>query len=102
MKDFHLALVVLTADLLCVGNAVGKDDKKARSAAAVLFKEPLSKDADAMVRLGVMYANGKGVLEDDKEVVKWCRKAAELGETPMRRTIEPNHRQCISPQPKHN
>ena len=26
-----------------------------------------------------MYAKGKGVLEDDREAVKWTRKAAEQG-----------------------
>ena len=28
--------------------------------------------------LADMYANGKGVMEDDQEAVKWYRKAAEL------------------------
>ena len=32
-----------------------------------------------MYMLGVMYAKGMGVIEDDKEAVKWYRKAAELG-----------------------
>jgi hypothetical protein len=27
-----------------------------------------------------MYDNGEGVLEDDKEAVKWLRKAAEQGD----------------------
>ena len=29
--------------------------------------------------LGVMYANGNGVPEDDAEAVRWYRKAAEQG-----------------------
>ena len=29
-------------------------------------------DADAMFFLGIMYGKGKGVIEDDKEAVKWC------------------------------
>jgi len=29
--------------------------------------------------LGMMYGNGEGVLEDDKEAVKWYRKAADQG-----------------------
>ena len=36
-------------------------------------------DANAQLLLGVMYDHGKGVLEDDKEAVKWYRKAAEQG-----------------------
>ncbi len=33
----------------------------------------------AQFKLGVMYANGKGVPEDDKQAVKWYRLAAEQG-----------------------
>jgi uncharacterized protein len=33
--------------------------------------------ADAQYNLGVCYANGQGVTEDDAESVKWFRKAAE-------------------------
>ena len=36
-------------------------------------------DATAQYKLGVMYANGKGVLKDDAEAVKWFRLAAEQG-----------------------
>ena len=36
-------------------------------------------DADAQVKLGVFYDNGRGVPEDDTEAVKWYRKAAEQG-----------------------
>ena len=37
-------------------------------------------DADAQFYLGVMYASGQGVPEDDAEAVKWYRRAAEQGE----------------------
>ena len=36
-------------------------------------------NADAQCNLGVMYEDGDGVPEDDKEAVKWYRKAAEQG-----------------------
>jgi len=36
-------------------------------------------NADAQLRLGLMYANGKGVPENDAEAVKWYHKAAEQG-----------------------
>jgi len=35
--------------------------------------------ANAQYNLGVMYANGEGVPEDDKQAVKWFRLAAEQG-----------------------
>jgi uncharacterized protein len=34
---------------------------------------------NAQYNLGVMYAIGQGVPEDDAEAVKWYRKAAEQG-----------------------
>jgi len=85
MKTYRLALVILAVGLLCVGNAVGQDEKKAESDAAVVrFERTLAEakagDAIAMRNLGDMYAVGKGVTEDDKEAVKWYRKAAELGD----------------------
>ena len=35
--------------------------------------------ADAQYLLGLMYANGEGVPENDAEAVKWFRKAADQG-----------------------
>ena len=37
-------------------------------------------DADAQNSLGVMYAKGQGVAQNDAEAVKWLREAAEQGE----------------------
>ncbi len=37
-------------------------------------------DADAQYNLGLMYANGEGVAEDDTQAVYWYRKAAEQGD----------------------
>jgi hypothetical protein len=36
-------------------------------------------DADAQYNLGIMYATGEGVPEDDAEAVRWYRLAAEQG-----------------------
>ena len=37
-------------------------------------------DADAQFQLGVMYAEGRGVLKSYVDAVKWYRKAAEQGD----------------------
>ncbi len=37
-------------------------------------------NARAQYNLALMYANGKGVLKDDKEAIKWFTKAAEQGD----------------------
>ena len=36
-------------------------------------------NASAQYNLGLMYENGRGVLQDDKQAVYWYRKAAEQG-----------------------
>ncbi len=36
--------------------------------------------AGAQCRLGVMYAEGQGVMQDDRESVRWFRLAAEQGD----------------------
>tara|TARA_B100000315_G_scaffold260404_1_gene321478 strand:+ start:2710 stop:3309 length:600 start_codon:yes stop_codon:yes gene_type:complete len=37
-------------------------------------------DVNAQSKLGMMYANGKGVAQDDSEAVRWWRKASEAGD----------------------
>ena len=37
-------------------------------------------NADAQFNLGLMYANGQGVRQDDAQAVQWYRKAAEQGD----------------------
>ena len=37
-------------------------------------------DASAQFNLGIMYANGQGVLKDDAEAMRWYRLAAEQGD----------------------
>ena len=45
------------------------------------FKELAEQgEAAAQFNLALMYANGRGVLQDDKEAVKWYTKAAEQGD----------------------
>lgn len=51
-----------------------------------IAKEPVApaislaeRDAEEQYNLGVSYANGNGVPEDDKEAVRWYRLAAEQG-----------------------
>jgi len=44
-------------------------------------------DAAAQSNLGVMYDNGEGVPEDDKEAVKWYRLAAEQGYAPAQSNL---------------
>ena len=46
---------------------------------ADLRRKAAAGDAEAQTKLGVRYANGRGVRKNYKEAVKWYRKAAEQG-----------------------
>ena len=71
---------VFAADLLKGLEALQSGD----FANALQELRPLAEqgNADAQFALGVMYANGKGVAEDDTQAVYWYRKAAEQGDAP--------------------
>jgi TPR repeat protein len=36
-------------------------------------------NADAIVHIGVLYQNGRGVARDSAEALRWYRKAADQG-----------------------
>lgn len=54
--------------------------QKARELIDALIKRAEAGDANAQYALGSMYANGKGVPQDDAEAMKWWRLAAEAGD----------------------
>ena len=75
--------------LLLAAPAWGQDFKKGVQAyeggdyaAALQEWRPLAEQghADAQFNLGIMYANGQGVPQDDAEAWKWWRKALALGD----------------------
>ena len=68
--SFIRTLLIVLAVAVCT---VAADDLEA------VRKKAEAGDADAQHYLGVMYAYGKGVAQDDTEAVKWYRKAAEQG-----------------------
>lgn len=55
--------------------------KRGDYAAALREFRPLAErgDAGAQHNLGVMYTHGHGVPKDDREAVKWYRRAAKQG-----------------------
>lgn len=44
-------------------------------------------DAHAQFSLGMLYAEGESIPEDDAEAVKWYRKAAEQGHSPAQHNL---------------
>jgi TPR repeat protein len=69
-------LTALLAICVCLVIGCGEKTMDFESLKALAEKE----DAKAQTNLGLMYETGEGVEKDDKEAVKWYRKAAEQGE----------------------
>ena len=67
------AFAVIVAVGLSAARLMGQGDLAAIHGAAE------QGDAEAQLRLGVMYANGEGVLKDPAEAIRWYRLAAEQG-----------------------
>jgi uncharacterized protein len=95
MKRAVLKFILVAISLL----AVGCGDQSQKDAASYQegldayaqgnFADALKKlqpiaeqgNADAQLRLGLMYREGKGVPQDDKQALAWFSKAAEQGQT---------------------
>ena len=87
MKNLHVLLMVSL--LTCAGGvAIAQDlDAGLKAAQAGDFQTALKEwkpladqgHAYAQYNLGLMYANGEGVAEDDAEAVRWYRLAADQG-----------------------
>ena len=86
LRSGFLALVFLLATA-CSENAGPYENglaayQRGDYATALHFWRPLAERgvAQAQNNLGLMYANGQGVPQDDAEAVKWFRLAAEQGD----------------------
>ena len=86
-----LMAAALALGLGVAGSGVASEDPLDDGAAAFAQKDyatamklwrPLAEhgDAKAQFNLGLLYDDGQGVAEDDKEAVKWYRLAAEQGD----------------------
>ena len=84
MKKLTLALLLILscATAWAADLAKGVAAYKAGDFVTALAEfKPLAEQGDAIAQyvLAMMYSEGKGVIEDDKEAVKWYRLAAEQG-----------------------
>lgn len=82
-----LVLMFLAAKTLSAAAQDGLDQglaayRSADYAKAAEIWRPLAEkgNAAAQYRLGTLYAEGKGVAQDDKEAFKWFQRAAEKGD----------------------
>ena len=75
MKKEILALLVVVA---CWGSTLQANDWK-NAPISEVQKAAEQGLAEAQIVLGLMYARGEGVAQDDKQAVAWYRKAAEQG-----------------------
>ena len=77
MKNIALLIGLAT---LALGSSVAAQEKPPLPQEVVeLIEKAEAGDAEAQGRLGSKYRYGIGVVRNDKEAVKWFRKAAEQG-----------------------
>jgi TPR repeat protein len=81
--------MVCSLAVLAGSGAQGADNTIEASQATPETLLPLAKqgDADSQRRLGVLYAYGKGVPQDDSQALFWIRKAAEQGDARAQRDL---------------
>jgi len=72
----HLLRVAVAVMLMALTGVVSA--QTAQDVAA-LRERAEAGSATAQFNLGVMYANGRGVLQDDTQAVAWYRRAADQG-----------------------
>jgi len=96
---FKFVLIVVFLAVTGCGDQSQKDaasyqeglDAYAQGNYAVALKKlrPMAEqgNADAQLRLGLMYREGKGVPQDDKQALAWLSKAAEQGQTEAQENI---------------
>jgi hypothetical protein len=53
--------------------------------------------AEAQYNLGVMYAKGRGVEQNEAEALQWIRKAADQGNEPAKQALERLQQQPMNP-----
>lgn len=80
---YLLVAVILMASLPSYADWQAANDSLQAGDYATAFKEikPLAEQGNALAQfnLGLMYDNGEGAPQDDKEAAKWWRLAAEQG-----------------------
>ena len=75
-----MCCLVATANAAPFDDAVAAYDRGDYAQALKMFRQLATKgNAVAQFNLGLMYANGRGVSQDDEEAVRWYRLAAAQG-----------------------
>ena len=70
--------LLLTILAICLSVPLLADEKKEKEEFEKMKHSAEKGNVVAQNNLGVMYEKGQGVEQDDKEAVKWYRKAARL------------------------
>ena len=76
----YAPLLLLLAACCSSTAVVAQDAPLTTDQVAVIRQLAEQGNAGAQYNLGVMYANGEGVAENDAEAVKWYRLAADQGD----------------------
>lgn len=88
-KNFVVYAMACSLSVFAVCCAEGADNNVADSRATPEVLLPLATkgDANSQRELGVMYAYGKGVQQDDTQALLWIQKAADQGDARAQRDL---------------
>ena len=75
----HAVLAIIVFSILALIFTTPAQSQTPEEEIADLRARAEQGDATAQLVLGLMYADGRGVLPDDAEAVRWYRLAAEQG-----------------------
>jgi TPR repeat protein len=90
IRTYFVASVLVCSLSVFAGCGAGRVVNKAADSSATpeeLLSLATKGDAHSQTALGVMYAYGKGVQQDDKQALFWFRKAAEQGNARAQRDL---------------
>ena len=78
-RGMCIAVTVAALSLAVLSSACSQEQISEQPSSEELIRSAEQGDAVAQAALGVSYANGDGVPQDDAEAVRWYRLAAEQG-----------------------
>lgn len=88
MQKILILLSIITLYFATYVSADNKNDTLSKLDIKKLYKKAIHNDIEASYKLGLAYANGDGVKQDEDEAKKWLRLSADQGHEPSKQLLE--------------
>lgn len=88
MKKILILLSIITLYFATSVIAGNDDNRISKKYIQKLYQKANHNDIDASYKLGLAYANGDGVEQDEEEARKWLRLSADQGHEPSKQLLE--------------